>query len=405
MKIFNRKQEEKTNMQVEENNANQATKTDDQLRCDGLRIAMPYPYYIRDMDFNIIEFSPLMEEMTGYTKEEAFKMKCYDVFKASICGEDCVVQKHLVNGTEPVRDVYVDIKDKQNNEIPTLISYIPYFDEHGKTIGAIEVIQDVDVLKNMMDILAQESQQLGSISEELAASSQETLAMSTQVTSTSESQTQRLGDFKSNIDNADGQLETIVDDTEIIKDSIRVLHESMDNTISGLDVLSTRADGIVNIVNTIKGIADQTNLLALNAAIEAARAGEHGRGFAVVAEEVRKLAEGSALATTDIHNNLHEITELVLEVSSKALETNNKLASSDEVIERLIREIHEIRESLNNIVANVEELDHGAEQNTDISKSQTLAMEEVAKVGGELAEIAQKVQGEVNRLAEYSHLD
>jgi predicted nucleic acid-binding Zn-ribbon protein len=105
---------------------------------------------------------------------------------------------------------------------------------------------------------------------------------------------------------------------EGIASNLAALAESSRNTALQVGALDTRAQEISGIIQLIKEIADQTNLLALNAAIEAARAGEQGRGFAVVADEVRKLAERTTQATS-------QISGLVTQIRSDSTESRDQM--------------------------------------------------------------------------------
>jgi methyl-accepting chemotaxis protein len=99
---------------------------------------------------------------------------------------------------------------------------------------------------------------------------------------------------------------------DVVRDAARKIESiaaSVHDSTGRIQSLVTRSQEIGKITQVIKEIADQTNLLALNAAIEAARAGEQGRGFAVVADEVRKLAERTTQATSEISHMVEAIQE------------------------------------------------------------------------------------------------
>ncbi len=98
---------------------------------------------------------------------------------------------------------------------------------------------------------------------------------------------------------------------------IREQFGAIENVVGSL---AERSESIGEIVKVIDGIAEQTNLLSLNAAIIASQAGEHGKAFAVVAEQVKSLADKTALST-------REIAALIQNVQA---ETGNAVAAMAE---------------------------------------------------------------------------
>ncbi|MFH1746563.1 MAG: sigma 54-interacting transcriptional regulator [Planctomycetota bacterium] len=101
-----------------------------------------------DQDWRITSFNRAAERITGVPRAEAIGQHCCDVFRASICENECALKETLRTG-RPIVNKSIYILDADGQRIPISISSAELKDADGHTIGGVETFRDLSMVEEL----------------------------------------------------------------------------------------------------------------------------------------------------------------------------------------------------------------------------------------------------------------
>jgi len=278
-----------------------------------------------------------------------------------------------------------------------------------------EIVNDIKIAS---ESLASGSEQLSASSEQISRGMSEQSERASQIASSTEEMSQTVLDIARNASSMAASATTATDlahqGEAIVKQSVAEV-STIDGKVSDASgimlTLGERSSQIGEIVNVIDDIADQTNLLALNAAIEAARAGDQGRGFAVVAGEVKKLAERTAQATSEIAEMIKTIQKDVDVAISSMGGVKSQVEAEVGFSTQAGQSLHTIVESVGELHTMVQQIATATEEMSSVSenissdiqsiaqssKETTVGSDHIAAASLELASLAGRLKDVISR--------
>ena len=380
---------------------------------------IPAPLFVLDMQRKVLFGNAAGRRLTG---RESAGENIADLVKRKDEGTPvCALDKALRGGTPEPAETAATISGTLKD---IMYFCIPLKDRSGKQTSTLFSVSDITEIRRTQRTAEEVANEASDIAAHVASASEQLAAQVNQVMAGARVQSERVesmalamsqmndavlevarhssdaneqaGETRNRAKEGAGVVEGVIGAISEVYDTARALERDM-------QTLGKQVEAIGSVMNVISDIADQTNLLALNAAIEAARAGEAGRGFAVVADEVRKLAEKTMEATTDVAKNIKGVQDAAMLNIRQVATAEQGVARATELARKSGEALREIVVISGNNSQLVSGIAAATEQQSSTSEEIRNSVEEIRAVTEETAAGSSQSAEAVRSLAAQAH--
>lgn len=316
-----------------------------------------------------------------------------------------------------LRDEMGEIAAATDQMVHSVRAIVTGVSEECRNIGSLLNRTDGSVrqLNGEIEEVSAATEEISAGMEETAASTQEMNAASVEMETAVENIASKARDGAASVAEIRERADRLRDHSAATR---KVAQGVYQNTYKRLKTAIDEAAAIEQVrtlSDAILQITSQTNLLALNAAIEAARAGEAGKGFAVVADEIRKLAEDSKNAVTQIQKVVSDVTqsvgnlagsseEVLMFLEQQVVKDYDMLVSTGEQYSQDAGWVYELAdgfhttseqllETIRNMVKAINEVTQTANDGASATQSIAQKVTVVVEKSGEVKELADTARG------------